>query len=570
MNKDMNKSFQKLLIGFSATAVSAVLFFVPLLAQAAEAIGSYEVDITINQDSSILVKEKIGYDFGQEQRHGIFREIPYKYEARGGAFKLRVSNITVTGKDGNSIPFEKSTTGGNVVLKIGDPDVYVTGVNEYNIIYTVKRAINFFDDHDELYWNAIGTGWEVPISASQAVVRAPKPITKMQCFTGEFGSDQQNCTITGGNTETVTFATTGQLGPAEGLTIVAGFPKGVVAEPTAYQKFLETARDNGILLLPVLVFAGMFYLWRRFGRDPKSKNTVVAQYDPPDKMSPLYMGTLLHNKTTNKDIAAEVVYLAANGYLTIKQTGADYEFTHIAKQSSGLAPQTKALLDELFPAGKSTAKLSELKKEISFGKALLDIRTKTPQELAKQNYFRRNPAIVKTLWSVAAIFGAVVGSILFGNLIGYLGVIAAIVSGMIVLIFSFIMPARTEKGVEAVAHIRGLEQYLTVAEKDRLQFHNAPEKNPQIFERLLPFAIALGVEKQWAEQFKDLTQAPAWFADSSGQAATFATFANSFDSFSSSMQSAASRSISSASSGGSGFSGGGSGGGGGGGGGGSW
>ena len=91
-------------------------------------------------------------------------------------------------------------------------------------------------------------------------------------------------------------------------------------------------------------------------------------------------------------------------------------------------------------------------------------------------------------------------------------IVRLILCDLVFLGFAVFMPARTKKGVLVQEHILGLKQYLTVAEKDRMAFHNAPEKNPQLFERLLPYAIALGVEKQWAEQFADMhMSSPSWY-----------------------------------------------------------
>lgn len=580
----MKKALSKLIVTFSVAIIAVVFFVMPTQTQAqtvlSESITNYVTDITINQDSSINVVETINYDFGLAQKHGIFRNIPYKYKARGGTFTLRIGDISVTNEAGESIPFSDSKSGGDVVLKIGDPDVVITGAHTYKISYSVTRAVNYFADHDELYWNAIGTGWEVPITKSEAVIHAPIAITQTACFTGGEGSQAKDCSISGGNTETVNFITNKVLSEGEGLTIVVGLPANTLTKPTTTQKFLYILRDNGILLLPLAVFLFMFYLWNKYGKDPKRKNPIVAQYDAPAKMSALYLGSLLHGKTKDQDIAAEVVYLAAHGFMTIQKIetkkmvvfkDSSYEFTKLEKSTDELTSQTKKLLDVMFD-GKTSVKLSDLKTDVSFGTALVEIKSKVMKELEQDGYYRAKASLVAGFSVALGFIVGIGGSVLLGNTIGYLGVISAIISALIIITFSFIMPSRTQKGADTVAHIKGLEEYLTVAEKDRLKFHNAPEKNPQHFELLLPFAIALGVEAAWASQFKDLTKAPSWYSDTTGNTAIFnvATFSHSMSNFSNSVQSV-SHVVTTASRGGSGFSGGGfSGGGGGGGGGGSW
>ncbi len=565
---------------FAASVLASFFVFVfTANAQAEENISSYLTDITINQDSSINVVETITYDFGEDQRHGIFRDIPYKYKARGGTFKLRISDVSVKNEKEADINFEKSTSGGEVHLKIGDADEYVTGQNTYKISYTVKRAVNYFDTHDELYWNAIGTGWTVPIIKGEAIIRGPEAITQTECFTGAPGSNEKRCTISGGNTNIVTIGSIDSIAAGEGLTVVVGMRAGALEQPTTAQKFWDIFIDNGILLLPFLVFLIMYFLWYKYGRDAKNKNSIVAQYDAPDNLSAMYAGSLIHNNTTDKDIAAEVIWLAAHGYITIQRIetkkmlvfkGQDYEFFRTDKTPNGLPAQTAALLYDLFTGGKTTSKLSELKTDRTFGSSLVKIKSEVMKELVKSNYYKANPTTVMALWFGLGLLGTFLTAMLLGNLIGFLGVLSAIVSGAIVIGFSFIMPARTQKGADAAAHIKGLEQYLTVAEKDRLNFHNAPEKSPQVFEMLLPFAIALGVERAWASQFQDLNKAPSWYNDSTGAAFNAGFFAGSMNHFSDSMQSTAKSAMATSAGGGSGFSGGGSGGGGGGGGGGSW
>jgi uncharacterized membrane protein len=116
--------------------------------------------------------------------------------------------------------------------------------------------------------------------------------------------------------------------------------------------------------------------------------------------------------------------------------------------------------------------------------------------------------------------------------------------------------------------IQGLKRYIEVAEKDRINFHNAPEKKPELFEKLLPFAMVLGAEKAWAKQFEGIySTPPSWYHGSSNSAFNAVLFTNNLSSF----NAAATSSLTSAPKGGSGSGGGGfSGGGFGGGGGGSW
>ena len=226
------------------------------------------------------------------------------------------------------------------------------------------------------------------------------------------------------------------------------------------------------------------------------------------------------------------------------------------------------LMTKLF-GSKDVIKLSDLKN--SFAQDLAKIRSEVYSLVVADNYYPQNPVTVKTLYSIGGIALAVLGVVATSMTSrgGVIPIVSWILSGIIIVAFGMAMSRRTKKGVLAREHILGLKRYLSVAEKERLAFHNAPEKNPKHFDDLLPYAIVLGVESQWADQFKDIyTQEPSWYrGPTSGSHFAVAALASDMNSFSTT---AGTTMASSASSGGSGFSGGSSGGGFGGGGGGSW
>ena len=563
--------------------VSLLLIFglIPVFAHAqttSENIKKFDVAITIEQSGNISVKESISYDFGTNQRRGIFRNIPVKYDARGGNYNLRLENINVTDDQGKPLTFTTARDGKNLSIKIGDADIYLTGLHTYIISYETDRAINFFDDHDELYWNAVGDEWEVPILEATASVTTPANSEQINatCFTGSTGSTDQNCQIT--KTGNIVTYVTSQLPPNNGLTIVAGLPKGIVHELTTSEKIIRVIQDNWILALPLLVFVIMLKLWKKYGKNPKGKTIVTAQYEAPNNLTPLAVGTLFDYSVNNQDLSAEIIYLATKGYIHINRIettkllvlkGHDYELKKLKDAGAELTDVDKMLLSGLFESG-NELKLSDLSKNVSFGKQLQKIKTKAIEALVKDKYFPRNPWTITIMCVIIGIIFAIFGSIFSASIFGFFGGLASVVSGLIIAGFGFLMPNRTIKGVETRALILGLKEYLNTAEKDRLEFHNAPEKKPEVFEKLLPFAIALKVDKAWAKQFENIYKTnPSWYSDSSGHAFNAYFLSSSLGDFSSSLNSAVASTTASASSGGSGFSGGG-GGGFGGGGGGSW
>jgi len=135
-----------------------------------ELIKNFDVNITIQKDGSLLVTEKIVYDFGTNQRHGIFRNIPLK-SANGPQLYIEV--LEVKDEAGKPYQYKKSITNDILKIKIGDPNIFVTGSKIYIITYQVYNAIRTFEDHDELYWNVTGNEWPVVIQNANVFVILP-------------------------------------------------------------------------------------------------------------------------------------------------------------------------------------------------------------------------------------------------------------------------------------------------------------------------------------------------------------------------------------------------------------
>jgi hypothetical protein len=152
-------------------------------------IERFHADIAIQPDAAMLVTETIEVDFGSLQQHGIFREIPVRYDYNRDHERVYGFEVlSVTNADGQPWPYEVSRNGANVRIKIGDPDRTVSGRQTYRITYRVEDALNAFDTHDELFWNVTGAGWQVPMLQTSATVTLPDGLEQATCFQGARGS----------------------------------------------------------------------------------------------------------------------------------------------------------------------------------------------------------------------------------------------------------------------------------------------------------------------------------------------------------------------------------------------
>lgn len=572
---------KKIFLVFALVAVS--LFFGAGVR--AEEVSDFKTVIRVNTDSSLSVSEIIAYDFGSLDRRGIYRDIPVKYQRQGFSYRLNISDISVTDEKGFAYEFQTSRQGNDLRIKIGSAKTILSGRHTYRISYTVKRAINYFNGSDELYWNATGNGWPVSIKAASAEVILPKTIganrLEASCYYGSFGSTL-NCPWSKTN-NSGSFSSPKSLNAHEGLTLIFGFPKGIVRQPGPIAVALMFLGDNLILLLPFIIFIILYLLWKKYGQDPEDKHSIIAQYDVPENLTPLEVGTIFDSKTDDKDVSAEIIHLAIGGFLKITriegqkimgwESGGDYLLTKLKEPKEAKNTFDQRLLEMFFSAA-SEIRVSHLKKDQTLPSQLDLLRKAVGGSLKVKGFFSENPFLwPKTYRYIgSAVIILLLSAFMFLFFLDIASTIAILISGLLFFIFAPLMAQKTPRGERTQDYLQGLKIYLSVAEKDRIDFHNAPEKNPQTFEKFLPYAIVFGVEKSWSKQFEGIyQQAPAWYEHPAGSPFNAAIFGGNLNSFSTSFSGALKNAAQGAAGGHSGFGGGGfSGGGFGGGGGGSW
>lgn len=196
-----------------------------------ERISEFSSEIEINLDGSMHVSEHIVYDFGTNQRHGIYRFIPKTKSATSDDL-LDYELLSITNESSGSYIYEDKSTNYDFNLRIGDPDIYVTGENIYIIEYEVSGALTYYSDHDELYWNVTGTEWQVPIDAASTTITLPDEIdiedVEYTCYTGASGSNRKDCDFQIVDKNTITIASHNSFNAYEGLTIVVGFTPDII------------------------------------------------------------------------------------------------------------------------------------------------------------------------------------------------------------------------------------------------------------------------------------------------------------------------------------------------------
>lgn len=580
----------------------AFVLLTPALAKAQDTgwhITSFHADYQVNADRTIDVTETITVDFGPLQKHGIYREINTTYRRvtsgsvpiQAGTTKVRLDLREATDGQRNSLQTQVER-GARTRIRIGDPDITVSGPQVYIIRYQLERGIGFFDAHDELYWQVTGTEWPVPIERASAVVRLPSHVPADSgyaawCYAGWYESnDQSRCTATARAEGEFRFES-GRLDPGEGLTLVAAFPKGIVPAPTAADRTREATLLWWPLALPLLVLTGMFRRWSKVGREPAT-GSIVPNWRAPKELPPGAAGTLVDQRAGMDDIVATLLDLAVRGFVTIKEVPPDGilasdSFLGKALRSLGLGKtdwevvSTGRARDELtrYEAmvlagvldGADSRKMSDLHND--FYRHIPKIKEAMYDDVVERGLFLKRPESTRTRYRMLGIAFVVLAPMLGFPLQNAVLAIAMGLCGVIIVLFANAMPAMTADGARRWAEVKGLEEYIRRAEKLELELRQAPHRTTELFETLLPYAVSLRVSDLWMKQFATIlaSQPPTWYVGSSVGQFNVASFQGGLTDF----QSAATRTMGSSPGSSSGSGGGGSvGGGGGGGGGGSW
>lgn len=567
-------------------------------------IDAYDVVATVEADGGVThVRLDIDFNFGNDPGHGPYITLPLRQEIGGDPDHWRALDVTVgevSSSSGANAEVMTEDDDGNRLIRIGSEDHSYTGVQSYTINYSIRGLIQPNQAQsglDEFNWNVVGTGWEVPISNVTARVTGPVAIEKVACFVGDRYNSACDQSSSQGTTATYGEA---RLDEGEPMQIVAGFPAGTFtnAEPrltTRYHignMFPVTPVTGG--LTAVLTALGLGWLLMRTRRGSRDevylgltpglspvdgqeamvgkgahKTPVAVQFTPPAGARPGELGVLTDHTADNTDITATMIDLAVRGYLTIEQTGKkDWTFTK-RSGSKGLVAYERHLFDSLFSEG-SVVETDDLKDK-DYAGVLSGTRSRLYDRVTKElHWFPKNPSLVRGVAVVGGIGLIVVGAGA-GLLLGFVGFgllgLAAVLTGIGVLVANNRFGSRTAEGSAVLAQTKGFELYLSTAEADQIKF----EEGIDVFSRYLPYAIIFGVADRWTKVFRELEAQGRYTPDTGGWYLGYgygylsADFASSMDQLSSQMSSSL-QSATAASSGGSGFSGGGGFGGGGGGG----
>jgi hypothetical protein len=486
-------------------------------AQDGERILDYAIDVNVGAAGAIDVTEQITVRAeGNQIRRGIYRDFPTRYRDRYGNNVVVGFEVQGVQRDGVTEPWFTERRENGVRVNTGT-DNYLSRLPaeyRYTLRYRTTRQIGFFADHDELYWNAIGTGWIFPIERGSVEVRLPEavPTDRMvaEGYTGPQGAQGSAYTARLTAPGVARWQLTAPLSPREGFTIVLSFPKGIVAEPTQADRAGWVLADNRGVLAALAGFALLLVYvvrrWRQVGCDP-DPGVVIARYEPPQGRSPAELRYLKRRRYDMRCFTGDLLTSAVDGGVHIEREdrfllGDRWQIVRTAGAGPGRFPSVTALIGGLFQKGADAVELT--KSNARRLMAASQAHSKFLNARLHGSHFKRNLGSV----GIAVLIGAATALVSFAISGGGgvpLIVAVAVLMALTVGLFAYLVEAPTPDGRKLLDEIEGLKLYLSVAERDELKSIQGPGAPPSLdaerYEALLPYAVALDVEEAWTRKF---------------------------------------------------------------------
>lgn len=558
---------------------SYLLFFIflqlpqQLLAQT-ERILSFHSNIKIDSSGLVRITELIKVNAtGDQIKRGLVRTLPlYRTDVYSTRKKMDFLVESVL-KNGVEEPFSTKESNGSRSIYIGQESVLLEpGVYEYQISYSTRGQVGFFKDYDELYWNVTGNEWAFPIDTASASVQFPAGAKggNTVCYTGPAGSKDHNCNSFSNADGSMTFKTNQGLAQGEGFTIATAFSTGFIKKPSFTEKLYTEYKELAITALLLIALGGyLFFTWNRYGVDPAIP-TVIPSFNVPGGFSPAMLRYFNKRKSDQKGFATAIVNMAVKKVIRIKKEAEDYVLERASEDTSVLSPEEQQIYKHLLASRSKIAVDSSNNNTISAARTAYEATVKV--KLDFENYFvKHSKHLTKgTLATVAAFalfmyfvgggypfvllffapfigvglfciyngirslkstYGLSLFLVLFG--LGFTGgpgymlyqfvgkmeptsAVFIILATLMFIAFIYLIKAPTVYGAAMLSEIAGFKMYLETAEQHRLNLLNPPELSPQLFEKFLPYAMALDVENAWGAKFEQLFEGtdyqPEWYS----------------------------------------------------------
>ena len=512
-----------------------------------ERIRNYEVTVQINKNGTLTVNEVIDYQFGEEFKHGIYRDIPLRSKRFGFDVHKSFIKMNWIKRDGKDEEYTKNHFYEGIRYRIGSEtelvNLYKTE-SIYELNYDIYNAVFEKDGIYQVYYNAIGQFWNVPIEQASVIIRFPdgqkikkNEIEKLEVYTGSYGEKGENYDILENDEEI--HISTKELEAKNGLTFMLNLKTDKIS-PTLVDKLKIVYLSNpAIIILPFLLLFLTIYsivTWKFFGKDPQGKS-VIPEFNLPKDISPMFAAYINGERDTVEILNAGIFTLLTKGFIVANRVNGEIKYNKESKtaytQETELAEEERILLDAL----------SSEKNDIFGSEKRIYNKANSIIEILKDKYhkiiYKNNGSFLVPFYCAAPVFMIFIFSqtnfeifntfiilyilITLGSffhriwitvskklLIGLLIIVILGVSfyqGIEIFVFTtyfvilFIVYAKligkyTNEGLRKKEYLKGMKMYIKTAEENQIRKFDNVKELIEYFNGILPFAVALGVKNE--------------------------------------------------------------------------
>ena len=512
-----------------------------------EKIRNYEVTVQINKNGTLTVNEVIDYQFGEEFKHGIYRDIPLRSKRFGFDVHKSFIKMNWIKRDGKDEEYTKNHFYEGIRYRIGSEtelvNLYKTE-SIYELNYDIYNAVFEKDGIYQVYYNAIGQFWNIPIEQASVIIRFPdgqkikkNEIEKLEVYTGSYGEKGENYDILENDEEI--HISTKELEAKNGLTFMLNLKTDKIS-PTLVDKLKIVYLSNpAIIILPFLLLFLTIYsivTWKFFGKDPQGKS-VIPEFNLPKDISPMFAAYINGERDTVEILNAGIFTLLTKGFIVANRVNGEIKYNKESKtvytQETELAEEERMLLDAL----------SSEKNDIFGSEKRIYNKANSIIEILKDKYhkiiYKNNGSFLVPFYCAAPVFMIFIFSqtnfeifnpfiilyilITLGSffhriwitvskklLIGLVIIVILGVSfyqGIEIFVFTtyfvilFIVYAKligkyTNEGLRKKEYLKGMKMYIKTAEENQIRKFDNVKELIEYFNGILPFAVALGVKNE--------------------------------------------------------------------------
>lgn len=475
-------------------------------------IDSFFVDIELTEQGEMNITETIEVTFTEEKR-GIFRSIPYRYKLNGKKYTTPITKVAVPG-----YKMKVENEGSNKRIRIGDPDVYLTGPHTYEIQYSVDNAVIGYEDGQEIYWNLTGPYWDVKLNNIGFRLVLPESVEiqseYIKVFTGYEGSKDQDAVVEKKG-RVIEGYITRDLNFTEDATLAVKLPLGYLNDLPQFDQLRTTGINKEknrtwYIAIPLMLIAIVRQWWSNMRQSAKPKGPIEQKFYPPKGLTSAHVGAYIDHKVQKRDVISLIPYWATEGFIKVRGLeDGDMQLVRLKDLPLDFPAYEQDFFNAIFADGDV---ISFSAAQYKFGPQYYKAKRALTKEIEAAGYYDASYVrLFKTWrWPLICVLIVVLGinALIFSEYVIF--GIGLLVIGIFCFFLSFFTAPLSEFGREVHNHLLGLKDFLANGSEDDIRRLSDEDEN--YFSHMLPYAVAFGLDEKWLKSYENIYDtAPFWY-----------------------------------------------------------